>query len=142
MIETLTVLLRIAGGSLLLLAGLHIPIGKYLKWREDGARLTPANAAIFRVHNFFICVVLVMMGLPCVFEPRIFLEPSRAGNWMAWSFAAFWTIRLYFQWFVYPADLWRGKRLETILHWWFTMVWIGLTALFAACGMLQAGWLH
>lgn len=142
MIETLSILLRLAGAGLILLAGLHIPIGRHLKWREDASRLMPANAAIFRVHNFFICVVLVMMGLPCVIEPRIFLDSSRAGVWLAWSFAAFWAIRLYCQWFVYPAELWRGKRTETILHWWFMMFWAGLTALFAACGISQAGWFH
>jgi hypothetical protein len=142
MIETLAILLRLAGAGLILLAGLHIPIGRHLKWREDGARLMPANAAIFQVHNFFICVVLVMMGLPCVIEPRIFLEPSRAGSWLAWSFAAFWAIRLYCQWFVFPAELRRGKRLETILHWWFTFFWTSLAALFATCGMVHAGWFH
>jgi hypothetical protein len=142
MIETLTILLRLAGASLVLLAGLHIPIGRHLKWREDSTRLTPPNAAIFRVHSFFIGLVLVMMGLPCLIEPRVFLEPSHAGSWLAWSFAAFWAIRLYFQWFVFPADLRRGKRLETILHWWFTVYWTSLTALFTVCGAVQAGWLH
>ena len=67
-----------AGAGLILLAILHIPIGRHLKWREDVAQLTPVNASIFHVHNFFICVVLVMMGLPCLFDPMTFLEKSRA----------------------------------------------------------------
>ena len=141
MIDTLTLLLRFGGAVLILLALFHIPIGKHLKWREDCARLTPVNASIFRVHTFFICVVLVMMGLPCVFEPQVFLEKTRAGSWLAWSFATFWAIRLYVQWFVYPANLWRGKRFETLMHWWFTLVWLGLTALFTACGLWQTAWL-
>lgn len=140
--ETLTVLLRIAGAGLLVLAGVHVPIGRHLKWREDAARLTPVNASIFRVHAIFICVVLVMMGLPCLFEPSVFLERSRAGTWLAWSFAAFWAIRLYFQWFVYPWDLWRGKRMETFVHVWFTLVWSALASVFAACGFWQSGWLR
>lgn len=142
MIEILTLLLRIAGAGLILLAILHVPIGRHLNWREDVARLTPVNASIFHVHNFFICVVLVMMGLPCVFDPMAFLEKSRAGTWISWSFAIFWAIRLYFQWFVYKADLWRGKRMETWVHWWFTFVWIVLTSLFALCGSVQLGWLE
>lgn len=132
-------LLRVAGLGLILLAFLHIPIGRYLKWREDGARLSPANAAIFQVHAFFICVVLVMMGLPCLFDPLVFLEKTRGSAWLAWSYTVFWALRLYCQWFVYPAALWRGKRLETLMHGWFTLVWAGLAALFAACGMVQAG---
>ena len=141
MIEVLTILLRIAGAGLLLLAVLHVPIGKQLKWSEDAKRLTPVNAAIFHVHTFFICVVLVMMGLPCLLEPGIFLEKSRAGVWLSWSISGFWTLRLYFQWFVYQADLWRGKRMETVVHVWFTIVWSALALLFAACAMLQGGWL-
>ena len=139
MIDHLTLLLRIAGAGLILLSVLHVPIGRQLKWREDVARLTPVNASIFHVHTFFICLVLVMMGLPCLLEPRIFLDQSRAGTWLAWSISAFWLVRLYFQWFVYQADLWRGKRMETAVHWWFTFVWASLAALFAACGLWQAG---
>jgi len=139
MIDLLTILLRIAGAGLILLAILHIPIGKQLKWTEDTRRLSPVNASIFHVHTFFICLVLVMMGLPCLIEPEIFLTPTRAGGWITWSISVFWAIRLYFQWFVYPVELWRGKRMETHVHAWFTLVWASLAALFAACGMLQAG---
>src|SRR5215207_2458077 len=89
MIEALSIFLRIAGVGLIALAVLHIPIGRHLNWREEVARLTPVNASIFHVHNFFICLVLVLMGLPCVFDPQVFLEKSRAGAWVSSSFAAF-----------------------------------------------------
>ena len=140
MIDLLKLLLRIAGAGLILLAILHVPISHRLKWREEAARLTPVNAAIFHVHALFICVVLLMMGLPCLFEPGVFLEGSRASGWLAWSYAGFWMIRLYVQCFVYRAELWRGKLLETSIHWWFTAVWAALAALFAACGWVQTGW--
>ncbi len=141
MITLLSILLRVAGAGLILLAVLHVPIGRHLKWREDAARLTPINASIFQVHTIFICIVLVMMGLPCLLDPQVFLEHSRGGAWLTWSFATFWAIRLYVQLFVYRADLWRGKRMETFMHWWFTGVWIALVALFATCGSWQMGWL-
>lgn len=141
MMEMLPILLRITGLGLIALALLHIPIGRHLKWREDVARLTPVNASIFYMHNFFICLVLVLMGLPCLFDPQVLLKETRAGAWVSWSLAAFWAIRLYFQWFVYRADLWRGKRMETLLHCWFTLVWLALTSLFAICGSVQSGWL-
>lgn len=141
MIELLTLALQVAGAGLILLALLHIPIGRHLQWREDAARLTPVNASIFHVHAFFICVILVIMGLPCLLDPRVFLEPTRAGAWLSWSFAAFWALRLYCQWFVYEADLWRKKRFETAMHVWFTLVWAALTILFTACGLRQVGWI-
>ena len=139
MIGLLEILLRVAGAGLILLAILHVPIGRHLNWREDALRLTPVNASIFRVHAFFICLVLVMMGLPCLFEPSVFLQRTRAGAWLSWSFAGFWTVRLYCQWFVYEAHLWRAKRLETVMHWWFSFVWAALAVLFTACGLCQAG---
>lgn len=141
MIDTLRFLLRVAGAGLVLLAALHLPIGRHLKWIEDAKKLSPANRSVFHVHTIFICVMLVMMALPCLLEPDIFLTASPAGSWLTWSLAAFWGLRLHFQWFVYQADLWRGKPLETVVHWWFTFIWVGLTALFALCGMCQAGWI-
>lgn len=140
--DVLTILLRIAGAGLILLAGSHVLVGRLLKWSEESDRLSPANAAIFHAHTFFICLGLVMMGLPCLIAPSIFLMPSPAGAWMDWSFAVFWLVRLYFQWFVFPWQLWRGKRRERLAHFGFTLVWILLAALFAACGSRQVGWWH
>lgn len=137
----LPLLLRLAGAGLILLALLHVPIGHKLRWAEDCKNLTPANAAIFRVHTFFICLVLVMMGAPSLLEPGVLLNPSRAGGWLAWSITGFWTARLYCQWFVYRAELWRGKRMETAIHWIFTFVWLALATVFGLCGCVQAGWL-
>lgn len=142
MMETLIILLRVAGFGLILLAGLHVPIGRYLKWREEGARLSLVNESIFRVHTFFICFLLVMMGLPCLLDPLIFLESSRAGAWLTWSYSVFWTTRLFFQWFVYPSELWCGKKMETLAHFGVTIVWIYLSALFSVCGCWQMGWLR
>lgn len=139
--EILTPLLRVAGTGLVALALLHVPISRKLRWKEEAAALSPVNASIFHVHAFFICLVLVMMGLPCLFDPAIFLLPSRAGGWLAWSFAGFWGVRLYCQWFVYRPHLWRGKRFETVMHWLFTFLWSALAGLFTACGFLQTGWL-
>lgn len=80
------------------------------------------------------------MGLPCLLEPEVFLERTRASAWLAWSFAGFWAIRLYAQWFIFPSELWRGRRLETAIHYGFTGLWLALTATFAACGLWQRGW--
>ncbi len=140
MIEILYILLQIAGAGLLLLAILHLPISKKLKWAEDARKLTPVNQSIFHVHIFFICLALVLMGIPCILAPAIFLDSTRAGLWLNGSLAAFWLIRLYFQWFVYRSELWRGKPLETAVHLWFTMVWAALGGLFTTCGLWQMGW--
>jgi hypothetical protein len=140
MSETLTVLLRLAGAGLILLAFLHIPIGRVMKWKEEGRKLSPENEQVFHVHTFFICLTIVLMALPCLLMPSVFLEKSPASVWLAASLSAFWAIRLYFQFFVYRSDLWRGKKRETLIHWWFAFVWLSLALLFAACVAFQLGW--
>src|SRR5436305_1504350 len=77
--ESLATFLRIAAVGLILLAALHLPIARHLKWREESKLLSPVNASIFRVHSFFICLVLVMMGMPCLVDPSVFLDRTRAG---------------------------------------------------------------
>ncbi len=139
--EILSILLRLAGAGLILLTFVHIPIGKTLKWKEDGRKLSPVNEQVFHVHTFFLCLIIFMMGLPCLLMPSIFLEKSPAGLWVAGSFAVFWATRLYFQFFVYRSDLWRGKRFETFVHFLFVLIWLSLTALFGACAAIQLEWL-
>jgi hypothetical protein len=141
MMGFLSLSLRIAGAGLIVLALMHIPIGRRLQWAQEYQRLSPGNAAICHVHNLFICLMLVLMGLPSLLDPGIFLIPSRAGLWLAWSLAFFWGFRLYCQWFVYHADLWRGKHPEARIHWFVTVIWTGLTTLYTLCGCVQAGWL-
>lgn len=136
-IEFVRLALRAAGAGLILLAFVHIPIARQLKWREESARMSPANASIFGVHAFFICLVLVLMGLPALVAPQLFLEPSAGGAWASWSYATFWAARMLAQWFVYPSHLWRGKALETRMHVLFSVIWMALTALFGYCGGLQ-----
>lgn len=137
----LTILLRMAGIGLILLALIHVPIGKRLKWKEQGALLSPENEAVFHVHTFFICCTLVIMGLPACLAPEVFLEKSGMARWMAWSFSGFWLVRLYCQWFVYRPGLWQGKRLETSIHYLFTGLWLALATVFGLCGAVQNGWL-
>lgn len=131
--------LRIAGAGMILLAFAHLPMSRVLQWREEAARMSPASAAVFHVHTLFVCTVLVLMGLPAVLAPEIFVQRTLAGAWITWSFTAFWALRLYAQWGVFPGTLWRGRPLETRMHVMFTLIWISLTTLFAICGLIQMG---
>ena len=142
MIGWLLPLLRIAGAGMILLAIAHIPMSRTLQWREEAARMSLSTASVFHVHTLFVCVVLVMMGLPALISPQIFTERTLPGSWLAWSFSVFWALRLFAQWFVFPSSLWRGKRLEMRMHMIFTLVWIGLIALFVVCGLVQLGQLR
>lgn len=142
MSDLLSTMLRVAGVGLFLLALVHVPVARHFKWREDAERLSRVNASIFRIHAFFICLALVGLGLPCLIEPTVFLEGSRASQWLAWSTSILWVIRLVWQWVMFPSDLWRGQPLRIMAHVWLTIVWAFLALLFAACGAYQAGWLR
>lgn len=141
MIEILSPILRIAGAGLVIQAFAHIHLQKRLNWTEEAARMSPFNAAVFHVHTFFICLVLVMMGLPLAIDPGLLLEKSKIGAWATWSLCVFWGCRLWCQWFTYDPAWWKGQRFETAMHWVFTGVWLALTVIFGLCGAIQAGWL-
>lgn len=137
----LPILLRVAGAGLLVLAFLHLPIARRLRWREEAARMSDLNAVVFHVHAFFVVLVLIMMGLPALVEPTVYLDPTRPGLWACTMIAFFWTCRLIAQWSVYRPSWWKGLPFETAMHWFFTFVWLFLALLFSACAARQAGWL-
>jgi hypothetical protein len=121
--------LRLAGAALLLLCLLHVFFPRRFRWKEELQALSLLNRQIFYVHTFFVGLILVMMGVPLVFEPRILLERTRLGAWVAAGFTVFWGLRLLIQWFGYSAALWRGKGFETMVHFAFTAFWAYLTGL-------------
>lgn len=135
----LLVVLRLAGAGLIALSLLHVPMGRQLRWSEEAARMSQAGESIFHVHTLFVCVMLVLLGLPALLTPRVFLDVSPAGAWLAGMGLAIFALRLWVQWFVFPAALWRGKQFETAMHLLFTVIWSALTLLFALCVLVQLG---
>lgn len=125
------ILLRIAGASMLLLSLAHLYFTRLFDWRNDAARMQlPLNRQIFHVHTFFICLVLILMGLLCLIWPMELLNSTRLARLVNIGFAIFWGIRLFSQWFVYDRSLWIGKMKETAAHIVFTILWIFYTLLF------------
>lgn len=122
--------LRIAGASLIGLAIVHVFFPKRFGWQEDFAKVSLLNRQIFYVHCVFICITLTLMGLLCLVWPGALLQPSPLGLLVAGGLAIFWFCRLLAQWFVYDAEIWRGKRFETLMHAFFSGVWTFYTAVF------------
>lgn len=133
----LELLLRLAGVSLIGLAALHLFLPKRFHWREEFARVSLLNRQIFYVHCLFICLMLILMGVLCLFWAPILLIPSPLSELVAAGLAIFWLCRLAIQWFVYDSQLWRGKRFETVMHIAFTGLWTFYTGVFAAVWWLQ-----
>ena len=123
--------LRIVGGALIVLALAHPLFGRHCDWKNDAAKLSPLNRQIFHVHMFFICLVLVMMGVLSAFYPHALLPPTSLGKLVLMGLTIFWATRLIFQWFVYDWALWKGHRLNTTVHIVFTLLWTYFTVVFA-----------
>jgi hypothetical protein len=125
--------LRAAGALQILLALLHLGFPRRFQWHTELARLSLLNRQMFAVHTFFVCVVLVLFGVPSLVDPRALLEPSRLSRWVLGGITSFWLLRLGCQWFVYDPALWRGKRFETVMHALFTVLWCYLVAVYGGC---------
>ncbi len=122
--------LRIAGALQLALALAHLLFPRRFNWAQELARLSLLNRQIFHVHTLFVCVVLAMFGALSLLAPEALLEPSALSRLVLVGIAGFWALRLYCQWFVYDAVLWRGRRFETAMHAVCTLLWLYLTAVY------------
>src|SRR3954447_25971110 len=116
----LTVLLRVCGSFLLGLFVLNFFVPKRFNWAEELPRLSLLNRRIMQVHAIFIAMILLMMGLLLVTMPQELLAPRPLSRAVTAGLAAFWAVRLWMQWFLYDAVLWRGKRFETFMHFAFS----------------------
>ena len=121
--------LQIIGLLLIILSLIHIIFPKYFNWDKELKSLNLINRQMMIVHTFFIALVVLLMGLLCLTSPSELIE-TNLGNKIVLGFAIFWTIRFLFQLFVYSPKLWKGKKLETIIHVLFSIFWGYLSTIF------------
>ena len=114
---------------MILLALIHLIFPRYFKWRDDLSGITLINRQLMYVHTFFIGMVVFLMGMLCVYAASEMLQ-TKLGRILSFGLFLFWLTRLYFQFFVYSPELWKGKRFETIVHVLFSCLWIYFTAVF------------
>ena len=130
--------LRIVGILMLVLVALNVYVPRRFNWKGELASLSPLNRQIFQVHAGFICIILGMFAALALFYTRELLEPTPLSRAVLAALMIFWLLRLLTQWFVYDHRLWRGRRVETIVHAVFTGVWAYFTTTFA-CAFVAAG---
>lgn len=118
--------IKIIGYLLMVLACVHVIFPKYFGWKEDLAPLQQINRSMMKVHTFFIALTVFLMGLLCVTSSQDLLQ-TELGRKLCLGLGVFWLIRLFFQFFIYPSILWKGKKLETIIHIIAIVFWIFLS---------------
>ena len=118
--------IEIIGYLLILLSCIHVIFPKYFGWKEDLAPLQQINRSMMKVHTFFIALTVFLMGLLCVTSAEELLQ-TELGRKICLGLGLFWLIRLFFQFFIYPSSLWKGRRLETVIHVIAIVFWVFLT---------------
>ncbi|MGJ3234159.1 hypothetical protein [Marivirga sp.] len=120
---------QIIGILLIGLAFVHLIFPKYFKWKEDLKPLTLINRQMMTVHTFFIALIVFLMGLLCLTSSSDLVE-TKLGKTISLGLAIFWSLRLLTQFFGYSAKLWKGKTFETVVHIFFSGLWIYMSLIF------------
>ena len=121
--------LRIIGSLLMILGLIHVGFPRHFKWKEELKSLSLINKQMMEVHTFFLALTVFLMGLLCVISTHDLIHTD-LGKTISLGFSVFWLIRLYFQFFVYSSEFWKGKKLETSIHVLFIFFWAYLSLIF------------
>ena len=120
---------KFIGITLIILAFVHAFFPKYFKWKDELKHLSLINRQMMLVHTFFIALVLFLMGILCITAANELIE-TKLGKMITFGLGIFWATRLFFQFFIYSATLWKGKTFETIIHILFIILWSYLSVVF------------
>ncbi len=123
--------LQIAGVLQLLLALAHFPIIQQLKWREELQRVGLLTRQVFWVHTGFLMLVLTGFGVLDLVHADELLARTTLARSLLGGLTVFWAARLYCQFFVYRAELWRGNSFNTMMHAFFSVLWTFLATVHA-----------
>jgi hypothetical protein len=129
--------LQIAGALQLLLALAHFAFIYRLEWREELQRVGLFTRQVFWVHTGFLMLVLVGFGVLDLVHADELLERTALARTLLASLTIFWVARLYCQFFVYRAELWRGHAFNTRVHVLFSALWTFLATVHAIALWLQ-----
>ena len=121
--------INIIGLILITLALVHIIFPKYFNWKKELKSLSLINRQMMTIHTFFIAFTVFLMGLLCLTSSSQLIE-SNLGKKISLGLGLFWSVRLFIQFFGYSADLWRGKKLETLIHILFSILWTYISSIF------------
>jgi hypothetical protein len=121
--------LKITGFILILLALMHARLPQRFGWGRELKAVSLITRQILYVHTFFIAFVIFLMGMLCLISTED-LFTTAFGKKLSLGLFAFWFVRLFFQFFVYSPELWRGRRFETAIHILFSIMWTYISGVF------------
>jgi hypothetical protein len=128
----LNIHLKIVGTLMLMLAAAHAYFPKPFGWKDDLRQLSLVNRQIFLVHCIFIVLVLVLSGLLSLFCAELLTQPSLLARAVLSGLVVFWAVRLFAQFFIYDAKLWKGNLFNTTMHVLFSLMWTYYVTVYVA----------
>jgi hypothetical protein len=129
---TLSDQIRIVGALLMLLGLSHAFFNRYFGWERELATVSLFTRRVFFVHTFFIGLGVTLSGAGSLLYADALLRPGALSRAVLAGLAAFWLCRLFTQFFVYDASIWRGDRFRTAMHIVFSLLWIYVTATYGS----------
>lgn len=84
---------------------------------------------MMHVHTFFIALTVFLMGTLCFMQANA-LTTTGLGKKISLGLGIFWTCRLFVQFWGYSSALWKGKRMETVIHILFVLLWAYFSTVF------------
>jgi hypothetical protein len=120
---------KIIGVLLIALALFHVLFPKYFNWKEELNGLSLINKQMMVIHTFFVALAVFLMGLLCLTSTTDLVE-TKLGKTISLGLGIFWSFRLFIQFFGYSAELWKGKKFETLMHILFSLLWAYLSIVF------------
>lgn len=120
---------KIIGALLIFLALIHVFFPRYFEWKVQLQSLSLINRQMMAVHTFFIAFAVFLIGLLCLLCTKELVNTS-LGKTVSLGLGIFWAARLFFQLFIYSKDLWKGRRFETTVHVFFTLLWVYFSVVF------------
>lgn len=136
---SLTLLLRVAGASLVVLALLHAALWRALGWGSEIERLSPLNARVFAVHTFFIAFVLCALGLLSLARPELLLAPSELARLLLAGVVVFWIARLLAQPLVFEPVMRSGWTRSLPLRVGASVLFLSYVGIYGAALLRQLG---
>jgi hypothetical protein len=133
MLSTMELQLKLIGVFLIFLGAIHVFFPRYFSWKQEFSTVSLVNRQMMYVHTFFIAFAVVLNGLLCLTSANE-LMTTPLGKRLCLGIGVFWAVRLFFQFFVYSSQLWKGKRFETAMHLLFVFLWSYISAVFIWVG--------
>ena len=126
--------IRIIGVCFILLGLVHVIFPSYFNWKNELNKLSLINRQMMQFHTFFIALMIMLIGLLCLTSASE-LVGSKLGKILSIGFAVFWTCRLFVQFFGYSSALWKNKPFETVVHVFFSVLWVYVSTVFWLNGL-------